>query len=191
MTGRTHQLTGLVAATSVVVWGINPHYAPASLAALLLAAHFGALVPDIDSGAAEIWEHLPFGGVASKAADTFLAHRNFTHSLLALGLFGWFSYWITSLLPVYWGIDPYLCWLGFMMGFIAHLVGDMLTVQGLPLFWPWQRAIGIPPKPLEGIRIVSGGWFEQLVLFPLLNLALILIVWSKWSVLSVWLFRGQ
>jgi inner membrane protein len=157
---------------------------------MLLAAHFGALVPDIDSGTADIWEHVPFGGVAGRAANTFLAHRNFTHSLLAAGLIGWLVYELLTLLPVYWGIDAYLCWLGFMIGFGAHLLADMLTIQGLPLLWPWQRSFGLPPKPLEGVRIVSGGWFEQLVLFPILNLSLILIVWAKWSVLSIWLFRG-
>jgi len=190
MTGRSHQLIGLVATTSVLVWGVQPHYGPATLAATLLASHFGALIPDIDSGAADIWEHLPFGRVAGKAAGVLLAHRNFTHSLLAVGLFGLGAHYLIGWLPPYWGIDQWLCWLGFMIGFGAHLIADMLTVQGVPLFWPVQRMIGLPPKPLDGARIISGGWFEQLVLFPMLNLALILIVWGKWPVLSVWLFKA-
>lgn len=189
MTGRTHQLTGLVAAAAVVVWAWPSHYSPATLAAVLLAAHFGALVPDIDSGAAEIWDQLPFGHVASHAADTFLAHRNFTHSLLSVVVFGGAAYWLTGLLPAYWGINQIYCWWGFMIGLLAHLIGDMLTVQGIPLLWPYQRMFGLPPKPLDGARIISGGWFEQLVLFPILNLALILMIWLKWSVFAAWLFR--
>ena len=189
MTGRTHQLTGLVAASVVLVGFWPAHYSPATLAAVLLAAHFGALVPDIDSGAAEIWDHLPFGNVASRAADTFLAHRNFTHSLLSAGLFGVAAFWLIGLLPDYWGINQIYCWWGFMIGLFAHLIGDMMTVQGIPLWWPSQRMIGLPPKPFEGARIVSGGWFEQLVIFPLLNLILILLVWLNWPTLSIWLFR--
>lgn len=189
MTGRSHQLIGLVGAVGTVTWGLPPHYAPAALAAFLLAAHFGALVPDIDSGAADVWEHVPFGGVASKAAGTFLSHRNFTHSLLGLALIGGLTWYLVRFSPSYWGLEPQLLWTGLMIGYAAHLLADMMTVEGIPLFWPWQRMLGLPPKPLDGIRIVSGGWFEQLVLFPILNLILIGILWTHWPVFQTWLFR--
>ena len=120
-----------------------------------------------------------------------LAHRNFTHSVVSLGLFGGLVWYLASLMPIYWGISPALLTLGFVIGYGSHLLADMLTVQGVPLLWPWRASLGIPPKPFEGIRIVSGGWFEQLVFFPILNLILILTVWLSWSTLSVWLFKAQ
>lgn len=42
--------------------------------------------------------------------------------------------------------DPFWLQLAIVLGFVIHLAGDMLTVGGLPLLWPWN------PKPPNAWR---------------------------------------
>jgi membrane-bound metal-dependent hydrolase YbcI (DUF457 family) len=83
-------------------------------------------------------------------------------------------------LPVFWSI---------MAAYASHLVADMFTVEGIPLLFPYQHSFGIPPNPLEGVRIVTGKWFENLVIFPIANIALIAVLWGYWPVFRTFLFR--
>lgn len=190
MLGRTHQLIGLTAAAGLVVWGLPAHYSPATLGAIFLAAHFGSLLPDTDSAAADIWEQIPLGGVVGRVADKILTHRSLTHSFLGVVLVAVLVRTLLNLAPAYWGLETITVWTAFMIGYISHLVADMLTVQGIPLFWPTKTTYGFPPRPIEELRIITGGWFENLVLFPLLNIALVSVVWSGWPLIRLWLFQS-
>lgn len=58
-------------------------------------------------------------------------------------------------------------------GWIAHILGDMMTVSGVPLLWPlkykgkrwWDFRL-----PL-GIK--AGGWIEKSILVPLFSIIII------------------
>lgn len=156
-------------------------YSPATLGAVLVGTFFASLIPDLDQPAAEIWDTLPFGHALGEAVDPFFKHRNISHSLLGIAIFALLVFWILSLFPSYWGIDVNMLLVCCVISYSSHLLADMFTVEGIPLFYPYHRMIGIPPKPLEGIRIMTGKWFENLVLFPAVNLWLLLTIILNWA----------
>jgi len=190
LTGKTHQVIGVAAALgSFFVWQ-EPSYAPATLVGVIVASHFGALLPDLDSAAADIYDSVPMGKQVGKVTSKFtFGHRNLTHSILGVILFGYLSHQLIFWTPLYWGINLFWTWLAFMIGYISHLLADTITVLGIPLLWPIDKNFGFPPKPFEGIRIQSGKWFENLVIFPLINLVLIGVVWINLDSIKEVLFK--
>lgn len=67
--------------------------------------------------------------------------------------------WHTILIPLACGL-----------GCLVHVLGDMLTVEGCPLAWPWTlRHYRLLPSPFA---FVTGTWRENLVVAPALLLAL-------------------
>lgn len=190
MTGKTHQAIGQICGLDSYLY-VSPGYAPATLAAVIIVSSIGALLPDIDSPAAKIWSYLPFGTgrVGGELINPFLQHRNITHSLLGylvvLGLF-----WrIMEHLPGYWGIDSWHVFLAGALAYGSHLLADSVTVQGIPFLFPYQRMFGIPPHPFQGLRIETGKWFENLIVYPTVNLVLIAMIVERWSEIRQILFR--
>jgi membrane-bound metal-dependent hydrolase YbcI (DUF457 family) len=43
-------------------------------------------------------------------------------------------------------------WLGLLVGYIVHIIGDVLTVRGVKLFYPAQWAMKIPLFVTGGLR---------------------------------------
>lgn len=189
MTGKTHQILGITAGVSWFLLANSARYEPATFAAVAVGAHLAALLPDIDTAAAEIWHTIPFGDEVGKVATSFLEHRNISHSLLGFALAGWGMWALLGLFPAYWGIDRQIVWVACLIAYGSHLLADAVTVEGIPLLFPYQKMIGIPPKPFEGIRIVSGKWFENLVIFPAINIVLIIMIISQWATIKLILLK--
>jgi membrane-bound metal-dependent hydrolase YbcI (DUF457 family) len=61
-----------------------------------------------------------------------------------------------------------------MIGFISHLLADSITEEGVPLLFPISFKFGFPP--IKSWRIVTGKWFENLVIFPSLAAYLFIFV---------------
>lgn len=189
MTGKTHQVFGLTVGLGVVLLQGEPQYAPATFAAAAVTSSLAALLPDLDRSSASIWNALPLGNFFGRIVDPLLSHRNISHSLLGLGLFIWGFWSLVNLAPGYWGIDRQLVVQAFAAAYASHLLADAVTVAGIPIFFPYQKMFGFPPRPFEGLRIITGKWFENLVVFPLFNLLLIGLVVSQWRVIRTFLFR--
>lgn len=189
MTGKTHQTIGIVAGLGFFLATAKPEYNPATLGSVLVVSHLSALLPDIDQPASQIWRTLPFGRIAGKISDPFLEHRNITHSLLGVAIFGALIFLLASRFPVYWGIDRFLFFGAAMVAYASHLLADSITIEGIPLFFPYGRMFGLPPKPFDGIRIATGKWFENLVIFPAFNLVLILLIYLAWPTLKTVIYQ--
>lgn len=189
MTGKSHKLIGLTLGVGYYLSQTQPQYAPATFGAVALLSYFGALLPDIDQPAAELWDKLPFGHTLGKISDPFLKHRNITHSIVGLVGISLLVRYLLLQMPSYWGIDPRYILYAFVFGYASHLLADMITVEGIPLFLPYKKMLGIPPKPFQGIRIETGKWFENLVIFPAINLVLIILIWTDWSKIKALLLK--
>jgi len=181
MTGKTHQVAGLTLSMGYFLINNTPSYNPATFGAVLAVSSIAALLPDIDQPAGKVWHLMPFGDQVGKAANTFLEHRNITHSILGFGLISYGFYRLLSLAPSYWGINTHYVLVAFMLAYGVHLLADMFTVQGIPLLFPFQETYGIPPKPFDGIRILTGKWFENLVIFPTINILLLILIITYWG----------
>ena len=189
MTGKTHRILGLVAGGSYLIFSSEPSYQPATFGAVLVFSYFASLIPDLDQPTAEIWNNLPFGHLAGEAVDPFFKHRNLSHSLLGFGIFGFLFYLLINSFPSYWGINRDIVLFAFLISYLSHLLADIFTVEGIPLLYPWKKMLGIPPKPFDGIRIETGKWFENLVIFPLLNIFLLIIVIVNWEKIKNFLLK--
>ncbi len=53
-----------------------------------------------------------------------------------------------------------------MIGVVSHLFMDMFTKEGVPLLLPLPFKFGMPP--LRRLRVTTGKWVENIVVFPLL-----------------------
>jgi len=189
MTGKTHRIIGLVAGGSYFLSAVKPEYQPATLGAVIIASYLGSLMPDADDAGADIWSTLPFGHTVGKISDPILKHRNLSHSFMGLAIFGCLVYLILQSFPGYWNIAIMPVLIASVVAYTSHLLSDSFTIQGIPIFWPWKRNFGIPPKPLDGIRVETGKWFENLLLFPLLNIILFIIIWTNWETIRSYIYK--
>ena len=110
---------------------------------ILASSWFGSLLPDIDHPTSSAskkfsllsipYRILQFLFGKFKATKHFVGHRGITHSLifavipLILMFFVFENYWIKVGL------------LGMSVGIFSHLIMDMLTPMGVPLFLPLSR----------------------------------------------------
>jgi membrane-bound metal-dependent hydrolase YbcI (DUF457 family) len=189
MTGKTHQIIGIAAGIGSYLVLVPPHYTPATFAAVCVVSSLGALLPDIDSGSAKIWQELPLGGVASHITGPFLQHRNLTHSLLGVGIVAYLLYQFGLHIPGYWGLEVHRIQLAAIIAYGSHLLADAVTVEGIPLFFPNQHMFGIPPRPFQGLRMETGKWFENWIVFPAVNIGLVVLIAYYWSNIQKILFK--
>lgn len=181
MTGKSHRIIGLLAGGGYYLISTPATYQPATLGAVIIASYLGSLVPDADDAEAEIWHTLPMGQTVGKITDPLLKHRNISHSLVGLLIFSAIIYLIAKSMPAYWGILLWPVFWSSVVAYGSHLLADAFTVEGIPLFWPYKRMFGIPPKPLDGVRIQTGKWFENLVIFPAVNIIFIIMIIFWWA----------
>lgn len=91
----------------------------------------GSLLPDIDHPKSKISRLLfPISWVFKP-----VKHRSITHSLLGL-------YLLIELMWKWWHLSPQL-FDGVMIGYVSHLIGDMLGYTGIPLAYPIKKRIKI------------------------------------------------
>lgn len=166
MTGRTHDVAGLTALLLTIIY--LPALPPMTLATAVTAfgANFvGSLFPDIDQPTSDLWDNFRGGPMVSRFVCRFLGgHRHFSHSIFGTIFFAVLLALILKALAPIILIDMELVWWSFMIGFVSHLLFDMPTKEGVPLFWPFMWKIGIPP--VRFLRIRSGEWIENLLIFP-------------------------
>ena len=189
MTAKTHQILGITAGLTYFVASTTPAYNPTTFGAVLVFSYLAALLPDIDQENGKLWHILPLGRTLGKIADPFLEHRNLTHSLLGVGLVGVGFYYLFRIFPPYWQINTEVLFIGSIIAYLSHLLADMFTNLGIPLFFPWQRFFGLPPKPFDGARMATGKWFENLVIFPIVALYLFIFVLANLENLKIILLK--
>jgi membrane-bound metal-dependent hydrolase YbcI (DUF457 family) len=210
MMGRTHAISGVVAALAVVGF-TAPGSEAAYLAPLVAATAAGAaLLPDLDHPSSTVARTFgPITGLASRVVSALSGgHRQLTHSVLgvvvavgvcaalvaaggvALGV--WASFliatglagvrlrvargWLTravvavlagaGLVTVAAAADSHahLVTVGFAAGYVAHLLGDMLTKEGAPLLAPFTT------YRMRLARLTTGHFVESAIVAPVLTL---------------------
>jgi inner membrane protein len=144
MMGRSHAATGAAA-----VLLVEPHQPWQVLVATAALGAAAALLPDLDIESSLASNSLgPVTRLLSRAVALVAGgHRGGTHSLLSLVLVFYAAAF--SGLPT-----PYAA--AVVVGYAAHLAGDFLTGNGIPLLWPLvRRRQGLPVLGL------TGGWREH------------------------------
>jgi inner membrane protein len=128
MMAGSHVVLGAAAWITVAPLLSHDALAPVSLA----LAIGGSLAPDIDHPKSWLGRRLrPVSTILSKT----LGHRGITHSLAAVAACCWLL--ITRHVS-------HAMMAPFIVGYLSHLAGDMLTPGGLRLFWPIKGTWALP-----------------------------------------------
>jgi len=145
MTGVNH-LTGGVVYTGVFCsfWNVNIFEKPWYLVATLIFS----LLPDIDHTKSPLGKILSFTYLP-QYLDRNFGHRTITHSLLIYFTLGISVYFIES---IFSNDHPFA--LIFMLAYSSHLVFDMMTISGVPLFFPFKKnPCVIPGNPDYRLKV--------------------------------------
>lgn len=173
MMGRTHTLLGITA-----LWLLEPFQSWTAARAFpweVIGSALGALLPDLDTPAS-LLSRASLGGVQplalpSRWINHRYGHRGATHSLRAWGI-------AAALLSPLILLGPeagsgLAFWLGLVVGYGSHLLGDGLTRSGIPLFYPGPKRVHLLPKSL---RLLTGSLAEDAVMGVLALTALLLLL---------------
>ncbi|OGM22314.1 hypothetical protein A2863_04210 [Candidatus Woesebacteria bacterium RIFCSPHIGHO2_01_FULL_38_9b] len=165
MTSRTHDAFAFASLVTVATFFPPESLKLTTLVVSVIAADIGALLPDIDQAGNRLWEMLPSGHNLGRIfRRIFYRHRTLTHSFI--GVFGIYKL-LEWLLPKFLNsgfIDINIVIASIMIGYLSHLLADSLTEEGLPLLFPINISFGIPP--IRKMRIKTGRWFENFVVYP-------------------------
>ncbi len=181
MTGRTHDLAAFTALSAVLVLSPIPTMTLGTALIAFGANMIGGLAPDIDQPSASMWNKLRGGNIIARLVKPlFGGHRFISHSIIGVLIFGFVAKQILLLSSSFLIIDVDIVWWSFMIGFVSHLVMDLFTREGIPLFFPIPVNFGIPP--LSVIRMKTGGLVEKSFVFPMLLLINFYIYYTYYPV---------
>lgn len=141
MNYRAHKIGGTCSGiiTSALLFADNPTIINLISATLIICgASFGSIMPDIDKPTSKIGRKLFIKPISSYIHKKY-GHRTITHSailsLIFLSLLIGSSYMFREV-PFYFYSNFTI---GFSVGYVSHLILDSLTVEGIPLFYPFDK----------------------------------------------------
>jgi inner membrane protein len=182
MLAPTHGVFGLfVTLIILAVFGVQ-----SSLhISVLFSGVLGSLMPDIDLPRSTLGRLFPF---ISKPLERHFGHRTITHSFLgwaigtmiAMAISVAVSFLIPNNQASLTGIFRYP--LAFSMGYLSHLLLDMMNPTGVPLFWPNPGYDVFPKNPK--LRPAAGSFAEAVIFIVLLFLLIPAFPLSKYGINS-------
>lgn len=133
MTYKTHIISSITVAEvfySMALYANLITFDLTFLGIFLTAVIFGSLFPDIDEPHSKISQLMP--SFISNTINRIFGHRGFTHNILGL-----------SIIPILFGIlffystkEFYIALsTGFFIGYISHILGDLVTYAGIQSFF--------------------------------------------------------
>lgn len=146
MLGRTHRMFAISVAFVVLRYhGLLRTLTAFESVVVFYLIILGSMLPDIDHSGSIIGKQFPW-------ISKLVKHRGFFHSLLALVL--WYGVFILILNQVYV--------FAILIGYVSHLLLDVITVSGIKLFQPLININFAGP-------ITTGGTFERLFYYFLIG----------------------
>ncbi|MDH2065703.1 metal-dependent hydrolase [Pantoea sp. GD03673] len=160
MTGEGHIIFAIASAIFAKRAELTPVLAQADWWHLVPSALLTCLLPDIDHPKSLLGQRLSW--LSHPIARAF-GHRGFTHSLLAVAA----GLWLFQInLPQSSPIPPDVLQ-GLTLGYLSHILADMLTPAGVPLLWPCRWRFRLPI-----LRSQKGNQLERALCLGLVGYAL-------------------
>ena len=133
MTAEGHLFFSIACAVFAKNAELTPVLAQGDWWHIVPSAVLTCLLPDIDHPKSFLGQRLSW---ISKPVARAFGHRGFTHSLLAV--FGALTLFYLKV-PDSW-IVPADALQGLVLGYLSHILADMLTPAGVPLLWPCRSS---------------------------------------------------
>ncbi|QCR36327.1 metal-dependent hydrolase [Nissabacter sp. SGAir0207] len=137
MTAEGHLIFSVACAIFAKKAELTPELAQGDWWHIIPGALVTSLLPDIDHPRSLLGRRLKW---ISVPISRMFGHRGFTHSLLAVAI-GILLF--RAKLPPEWGI-PLDVLHAMIVGYLSHIVADMLTPAGVPLLWPFRWRFRMP-----------------------------------------------
>jgi len=181
MTYKTHVSVGLTFSAVIFLLLYQIQLSPILIVLLIISTVIGSSAPDLDTPTGELWDKIPAGSVLSRVVKPVFigGHRHLSHSLIGFLILSAIYFLLLKLiflLPMLSNVSFGLVFLASLIGFLSHLFIDMFTEMGVPLLFPLEYHFGIPPDPFGKLRIKTGHWFENLIIYPIVNIVLLIII---------------
>lgn len=160
MTAEGHLLFSIACAVFAKNAELTPVLAQGDWWHIVPAAVLTCLLPDIDHPKSFLGQRIPW--IARPVARMF-GHRGFTHSLLAV--FAGLTLFYLKI-PDGW-LLPADAIQGMVLGYLSHILADMLTPAGVPLLWPCRWRFRFPIVTTQ-----KGNHLERIVCMAFFALAL-------------------
>ncbi len=161
MTAEGHLIFAIASAIFAKRAELTPVLAHADWWHIIPSTLLTCLLPDIDHPKSTLGQR--FRWLSQPIARAF-GHRGFTHSLLAVaGAVLLLQLKVTS----QWVI-PGDVFQGLVLGYLSHIVADMLTPAGVPLLWPCRWRFRLPL-----LRSQKGNQVERMLCLALVGYAMI------------------
>lgn len=136
---KTHRIGGVCAGiifSAITITPINPSEKIVYSAAVIVGSVVGSLIPDLDHPKSVIGKRFK---PISKGISKAFGHRGITHSPMALVVYSMLMLKLTKTPKEYYELLFQYGAIGSAVGYLSHLVLDMLTVGGIPLFYPISK----------------------------------------------------
>lgn len=172
MTKHTHELAAICA---VSYWFLSSYSSTITWQTLFgigTAAVIGGIIPDIDNVASPAWKYSVLPWEDDQTREFLHGHRHISHSVLGVILFTFVTKIFLNFIHIP-SLDTSLIIEAFVVGILSHLLTDSLTIAGVPWLYPIPVKFGFPPFAF--LRIKTGGWIEELAVFPVLIVSLVWI----------------
>ncbi len=154
MMARTHLAFGALAAALLA-----PYLSYGNVWRFVVLVLFGSLLPDIDHPQSKYGRLIK---PISYPLAFFFGHRGFWHSIYIPALMLFIGYWQIDYWPIAVAVS---------VGYMAHLISDSLTVQGIKFLHPIEH-------PRVAGFIHTGTMMEELLRYVVLGLLLVVLLRS-------------
>ncbi|HID7802737.1 TPA: metal-dependent hydrolase [Proteus mirabilis] len=152
MTAEGHLLFSVATLVLAQKLEITPVLAQGDWFHMIPAVLLGSLLPDLDHPGSILGRLFR---IISLPLSKLCGHRGFTHSLLAFC--GLAILWETQVTP-YIAISADF-FHALLLGYLSHLLADMLTPSGVPFLWPLKMRFALPilakKNSKKGERFIS------------------------------------
>ena len=152
MLGKSHAVFGLGSYLLAGVTVLQQDYSFVEWVIFTPLALIGSLFPDLDHHNSRIKRNF-FIKLASIPLTLF-GHRTWSHSILIM----------LAMTSLYFFVPEALLLglVAFLIGYASHIIGDWMTPNGVPLFWPLKTKFRSP------LNFRTGSWIEYpFALIPL------------------------
>ncbi|WP_411704950.1 metal-dependent hydrolase [Edaphovirga cremea] len=137
MTAEGHLIFSVACAIFSKKAELSPELAHGDWWHIIPGALLTSLLPDIDHPKSIIGQRLKW---ISQPIARLCGHRGFTHSLLAV-IAGIMLF--RAKMPADWVIPPDVMH-AMIIGYLSHILADMLTPAGVPFLWPCRWKFRLP-----------------------------------------------
>lgn len=182
MKAKTHMAGGMALAASATAFlGL---YSPNNVQGMatwgiffLAPAIAGSLAPDIDHGNSKASNVNIFTKLLSIFLRVVCGHRGAIHSPFVMILSGGIGYMLLSHLGV---SQAEQLSVGFMIGYLSHLIIDATNKAGIPVFYPIIWDENGKPKKFHILGLPEGGLCEFIMWAALIGIS----VWCGYLILT-------